>query len=172
MAFNVFCKLEGVQCDGEAQEVNHKKWISVLEYGHQITQKGGADPGQVMGHPGGRADVASFHIMKWVDTASPYLAQLCCSGTQFKTLTIDVCVANHDESVLMKYTLSNCIVYAFAPEGDTKDEELIRPKEWVEFRCSHIAWEYTPFASDGKPGTGAKQKTQWNIATHANAGPS
>ncbi|WP_419807504.1 Hcp family type VI secretion system effector [Sphingomonas sp.] len=168
MSFLAFCQVDDIK--GESKDSAHPDWIEVLSYSQEITHKAGANTSATTALINGRADIGEFKITKRLDKSSPYLHQNCASAKPLATVVVHVAMTNNSTAVLMKYTMTNAVVFSICPDGDTNDEAHLRPVETVKFRFSHIAWEYQQIGLDGS-NVGGPITTQWNASTNAVAAP-
>ena len=159
MAYDMFLEIDGVQ--GDSADDGHKKWIEVESYSHNISQpSGGAMSAQGV-HAGGRADHADFTVVKRLDSASPLLAQHCCTGKHIPQIKFELCRAMGEKTVFMVYTFRDVMVASISPTGTADGEDPI-PEEEIAFRYGEIQWEYTPTEITGGGKKGAAIKAGWS----------
>ena len=159
MAYDMFLKIDNIQ--GDSTDDGHKKWIEVVSFAHRISQpSGGALSAQGV-HTGARADHDDFSLVKRMDSASPVLAQHCCTGKHIPNITFELCRAMGDKTTFMIYTFKDSIVASVSPSGSADTEDPI-PMEEVTFRYGQIEWEYTPTDITGGGKKGAAIKAGWS----------
>jgi type VI secretion system secreted protein Hcp len=153
MAYDCFLKVEGVK--GDSTDAVHKEWMEVMSYSHGVSQAPGGTLSAQGALTGARADHQDFSIVKRLDSASPTLFLLLCSGKGIKEVILELCRATGDKTTFMKYTFKNCIVSGLRPGGSGSSEDPL-PMEEVSFRYSEIHLEYTPTTTAGQKGAAVK----------------
>jgi type VI secretion system secreted protein Hcp len=160
MSFDAFIQIDGIK--GDSTDDKHKEWIEVLSYGHTITQPSGGAGSAQGTHSGGRADHSDFMITKYVDSASPLLAQYCCTAKPIPNVKFDLCRAMGDKTKFMSYHMKEVIVSSVNPAGSSGQNGDVTPTENVALRYGEIHWEYVPTDAKGGGKTGAAIKAAWS----------
>jgi type VI secretion system secreted protein Hcp len=163
-ATDIFLKIEGIP--GESTDALHKDWIAVLEYSLPLPPTGGAAlaPAQVTKALGAAAkllgkgkepaapaekEIGQITLKKLVDAATPRLAGRALTGEKISEVSIEVCRAAGDKSVIVKYTLKNVIVASTTTEASSREEVSL--KEHLTLNFAQIDIEYIPVDAAGKP---------------------
>jgi len=164
MAYDGFVKIDGIP--GESTDENHKEWIEILDYRHDLEQPGGSQVSRAGGRTGARVNISDFHITKVIDKATPTLALYCCDGKHIPRVLLELCTATGTKHTYMRYTIEDVIIAAVtAVRKDNTlsavDEGLVRPLEEVSFKFGRIMWEYIPVDHTGK--AGAATQSGWSL---------
>ncbi|HDP24283.1 MAG TPA: type VI secretion system tube protein Hcp [Deltaproteobacteria bacterium] len=160
MAFDSFLKIEGVP--GESTDEKHKDWIEILSYSHGLSQPGSGSVSSGGGRSAERCDHQDFSIVKALDKSSPKLALFCCNGQHIKEVKLELCRAVGDKQKYMEYKLSDVIVSAVRPGGNSQGGETL-PLEEVSFNYGKIDWTYTE--TDHKTGKPKGDvKAYWDLS--------
>jgi type VI secretion system secreted protein Hcp len=162
MAFNSYLKIATIE--GEATAKGYEKHIELSSYGLTVSQHSGGSMSAAGGLSGGRVDLGSFSVTKPLDSASPKLAQSCCTGEHIKDITVDVLRATGEGAgtKFMQYKMSDVIVSSIAVAGSSTGGTAL-PQEEVQFSYGKIEWTYTQVGQDGKKK--GDIKTGWNVST-------
>jgi type VI secretion system secreted protein Hcp len=140
MAFDAFLKIDGV--DGESTDDAHADWIEILSFSQGRNQSASATASSAGGATGGRVNLGDFSVTKFVDKASPKLAEACCTGKHISSIVIELCRAGGDKVKYMEYKLTNSIVAGVNYGGAAQSGDEI-PVEEVAFNIGKIEWTYT-----------------------------
>jgi type VI secretion system secreted protein Hcp len=165
MAFDAFIKIDGVP--GESTDDKHKDWIELIGYAHGISQPASSTVSTAGGATAGRVNMQDFSITKFLDKASPKLAELCCTGKHIKDVTIELCRAGGDKLKYMEIKMEEVIIASVGANGAPKGENF--PTETVGFNFGKIKWTYTQQKrADGSGGgnvTGGWDLTKNKVAS-------
>lgn len=154
MSFDAFLKVEGIP--GESTDDKHKDWIEVLSFSWGVTQSASASTSG--GATAERADFQDFSIVKRLDRASPKLALACASGTDIKTVTLELCRPGVEKDKFMEYKMTDCIVSAFSDSGGPAGGA----QESISFNYGKIQWTYTQERRAGGSG-GGQVAAGWDL---------
>ncbi len=91
MAFDAFCKIDGI--DGESEDSAHRNWIEVLSYGHGLSQATVDTVSSGGSRSSSRVDHNAFFIVKTLDTTSPKLHLAVAQGRHFPEVRFELCRA-------------------------------------------------------------------------------
>jgi len=162
MAF--YLNVEGVP--GESSDSEHKDWIAIKGFSHQVSMSmeeerhdGGPSPGQRSYH-------GQFNVEKSLDSTTPILSLYCCQGKIIETVKVQLCRNISQKSVpYMQYEMKNVVITKVAPQGRSAEKDGKVPFEEVTFNYGKIVWKY--IQTDQKNGaTGKVVETNWNTITN------
>ncbi|MBI6567737.1 Hcp family type VI secretion system effector [Pseudomonas synxantha] len=138
MAFDAFMHLDGVE--GESLDAEHKGWVELLSYHYDAIQSISQSTHSNGGASAGRVMLGDFQISKYVDRATPKLFELCCRGSQIKTVTIRIHRAGGEKSKYMDIVLEDVLVSTVSGQG--ADQGGL-PMEVINLNYRRIKFEYT-----------------------------
>jgi len=145
MAVECFLKFEGPDLKGESKADGYAEQVDVLAWSWGATQTGTMHV--ATGGGAGKANVNDVTITKWVDKASPNLAQAVISGKQFNKATLTCRKAGGEKPVeYLKFDLENVIVSSLAT-GGTGGEDRFTENIGLNFATYKMS--YTPQKDDG-----------------------
>jgi type VI secretion system secreted protein Hcp len=155
--FEGFLRIDGVK--GESTDQRYRDWIVVtaVGWGHQLPVASRAD--------GGGAAVSRVHfqpvtVSKFVDSASPVLAQMAADGRAIRQVFLDL-VPGPGQPPFARLELQDAVLNSYAVEGTTGSPQ--RPVEKLSIMFGKINWSAFP-AQPGGPG--AEIKHGWDIRTN------
>lgn len=161
MASTMFLKIDGVK--GESTDANHKDEIELLSYSHGVSQPTSAVASTAGGGTGGRCNHTDLSVSKMMDSATPILNQLCCTGKHIDSITMTLRRADGDKSIpYMVYKLTDIVISSVSVGGSSDSV----PIETLTFNYAKIEWEYTKQAR-AKGGESGKTNGSWNLAKNA-----
>lgn len=146
MAFDAFIKIEGIP--GESTDNEHKDWIEVLTYGHEVKQPVSYTASSAGGATAERVNFGVLTITKNVDLASPKLLAACCTGKHIKEVVIEVCRAGDKRQKYLEIRMEQVLIsdYAHTGGGDF-------PTERIDFAPGTFKMTYIrQKRDDGQPG--------------------
>jgi type VI secretion system secreted protein Hcp len=145
MAVECFLKFEGPDLKGESKADGYAEQVDVLAWSWGATQTGTMHV--ATGGGAGKANVNDLTITKWVDKASPNLAQAVISGKQFNKATLSCRKAGGEKPVeYLKFDLENVIISSLAT-GGTGGEDRFTENIGLNFAIYKMS--YTPQKDDG-----------------------
>ena len=157
MAIQGFIKIDGI--DGESTDKEHKNWIEVIAFTHDLNQ-----PVSAASATGGRSAagimISDFVFHNYMDAATPTLNVACCEGRHIDKAVLELCKASGDKHAYMKYTFENIIISSCDIQSGGE-----KPVEEVRLNFGKITWEYTPIDSKGKPQS--PKRTGWTREDNA-----
>lgn len=157
--YEIYMLIDSLQ--GEATDEDHKDWIEVISYSHEI--KG---PVIVGGGGGGGAKpvIDDFYVTKPLDRSSPELSLACCKGMGYKKVKIELIEAGGDRDEFMEYELQEVKVTSIVQTGqpDTGED---RPGETLSFSFSKIIWRYS--YKDPKTGNTVTSEHYWDVLSNS-----
>jgi len=148
--FDSFLQIDGIP--GESSDSNHKDWIEVLSYGHEMVQPVSSTKSSAGGAATGRSQHGDFAITKFVDKASPKLYEAVSSGKHFSKAKIEVCRAGGSQVKFLEITMEQVMISKVALDSDntslkTSEAALQAndhlPSETVHLNYGKIEWVYT-----------------------------
>jgi len=158
MAFDIFLKLDGYK--GESVDKTHKDEIDVLAWSWGLTQSGTMHTST--GGGAGKVSVQDISITKYVDSVTPNLVQLVCSGKHIKEAILTVRKAGGTPIEYLVIKMTDVIITSVGEGGSGGEERLT---EHLALNFSKYEINYTPQKADGTPGS--KITKTWNIATNS-----
>jgi type VI secretion system secreted protein Hcp len=145
MAVECFLKFEGPDLKGEAKAEGYAEQIDVLAWSWGASQTGTMHV--ATGGGAGKANVQDMTITKWVDKASPNLAQAVISGKQFNKATLTCRKAGGDKPVnYLKLDLEKVIISSLTTGGTGGEDRFT---ENVALNFATYKMTYTPQKDDG-----------------------
>jgi type VI secretion system secreted protein Hcp len=152
--FEGFLRIDGVK--GESTDQRYRDWIVVtaVGWGHQLPVTSRAD--------GGAAAVFRVHfqpvtVSKFVDSASPLLAQMAADGRAIRQVFLDLVTAP-GQPPFARLELQDAVLNSYVVEGTTGSPQ--RPVEKLSIMFGKINWSAFP------PQQGAEIKHGWDIRTN------
>ena len=85
--------------DGESRDSEHKGWLEVNSWSHNIRQPKSATSSSVGGHTAERVEHSDMIFVKDLDATSPKLWEACSAGYTFDEVQIDYYRANGDKRI-------------------------------------------------------------------------
>lgn len=135
---NSFMQVDGIK--GESTEDQHKDWIEVLSFSHGISQPTSATRSSSGGGTVGASEHGDFTITKYVDIASPKLAEAVSTGKAIKKVTIDMMRQSGDSKVkYMAINLEEVVISSVHAASNGADLHT----ETVGLNYAKIDWTYT-----------------------------
>jgi type VI secretion system secreted protein Hcp len=145
MAVECFLKFEGPDLKGESKADGYAEQVDVLAWSWGATQTGTMHV--ATGGGAGKANVNDLAITKWVDKASPNLAQAVISGKQFNKATLTCRKAGGEKPVeYLKFDLENVIISSLATGGAGGEDRFT---ENIALNFATYKLSYTPQKDDG-----------------------
>jgi len=145
MAVECFLKFEGPDLKGESKADGYAEQVDVLAWSWGATQTGTMHV--ATGGGAGKANVNDLTITKWVDKASPNLAQAVISGKQFNKATLTCRKAGGEKPVeYLKFDLENVIISTLATGGAGGEDRFT---ENIGLNFATYKMSYTPQKDDG-----------------------
>jgi type VI secretion system secreted protein Hcp len=140
-----YLQLDGVP--GESLDANHKDWIELLGFGHEMTQPVSNTTVSAGGASTGRTQHGDFAITKYVDKASPKLYEAVSNGKHFGKAKIQACRAGTNQVVYLEINLEQVMVsnvqLNHSNGQSTAGGAVQLPTETVHFNYGKIEWVYT-----------------------------
>lgn len=160
MAVDIFLKLEGIK--GEAQDAKHKDEIDILSWSWGMSQSGTTHMGS--GSGSGKVSVQDISLTKYIDKASPTLAQHCANGKHITKGTLIVRKAGDKPLEYIVIELKDIIVSHVTLGGTSHDDRL---HESITLNFREFDYKYTTQAANGS--AGPQTEVKWDIAKNAAA---
>jgi len=114
MAVDMFLKIDGI--DGESVAIKYEKWVEALSFSWGIADA--VKSGQPGKTPVARkTQVSDFSIVKYLDSASPKLFEMCCEGARIPELNFSLVRAGEKQSEFYTIKLSDVLISSVSPGG-------------------------------------------------------
>jgi type VI secretion system secreted protein Hcp len=164
MSFNAFANFGDIK--GESTDKDHKDWVMVTKYEHEITQPASITQKTAGGRTAEAVEFNEIKLYKLVDAASPKLYEACCKGTHIAEVTLELWRSGGDPLKYFEIKLKEVLISSVKQLGDPKGENQF-PSEVVGLTFGAIEWTYTKQKPDGTAGGNVAAK--WNVAQGAAA---
>jgi type VI secretion system Hcp family effector len=147
MAIDAFLKIDGIL--GESLDAGHKEWIQVREVSHTIKQRISPSTIDTGGMTAAKAEHAPLRVRKWIDKASPVLAEQCSQGKLIRNVTLEFMRSAGDSRVrFIKIELEGVVISEIDMVATENPEDV--PFEWVSLSYAKIKWTYTAESRNGE----------------------
>lgn len=155
MAVDMFLKLGDIK--GESADAVHSEEIEMLGWSWGFLQTGSTHSGT--GGGTGTASVQDISLSKYVDKASPTIAQSCCQGVHFPQAVLTMRKAGGKEPVeYMKVTLKEVLISSHSLGFNGSDQAV----ENISLNFAQYTIEYQPQDNNGAK-KGGVVTGKWNI---------
>jgi type VI secretion system secreted protein Hcp len=147
---SIYMKIEGPNVPGMASDSNHKDWIPVITINHDVTRPLASREGLT-----GQSAVQFRDIVITTKMGKhvPELARYCSSGTDFNTVTLEVCTDQGGGVREAYYTikLTKAIVthLGIANNGDGGVQDMVT----LGLNFQKIEWKFVQWDGKTKVGT-------------------
>jgi type VI secretion system secreted protein Hcp len=144
---DIYIKFGQPDIKGESLDKDHKDWLEVETWTHEIRQPKSATASTSGGHTAERCEHDEMVFVKGMDVTSPQLYQAASSGQTFKEITIEFFRADGDGKRVkyLSVDLKNAIISSIAPSVDGQG----LPRETFKLKYAAVQWKYTQQASEG-----------------------
>jgi type VI secretion system secreted protein Hcp len=144
---DIYIKFGTPDIKGESLDKDHKDWMEVDAWKHEIRQPKSATASTSGGHTAERCEHDEMTFTKAMDVTSPKLYEAASSGQTFKDISIEFFRADGDGKRVkyMAIDLKNAIISSIAPS--TMDAGV--PTETFKLTYAAVQWKYTQQASEG-----------------------
>ncbi len=149
---------------GESLDADHKDWVEVTSWSHEIIQPKSATASTAGGHTSERCEHAPMVFHKDVDKASVYLWEACSAAYAYD---VEVQFFRATGSVRTNYLtikMSNAIVSRVAM--DVPPTGL--PTEVFELKYAKVTWEHKGSKADGSANVG-RDPGGWDLSLNKSA---
>jgi len=164
MAFNAFLNLGDIK--GESTDKDHKDWVMITQFSHQVTQPPSVTQKTAGGRTAEAVQHSEFSIGKLVDASTPKLYEAACKGTHIPEVTIECWRAGGDPLKYYEIKLKEVLISGVIANGDPTAQHGF-PTETVNMTYGAIEWTYTKQKADGTAGGNVAAK--WSLAQGAAA---
>lgn len=162
--FNAFANFGDIK--GESTDKDHKDWVMILKYEHEITQPASVTQKTAGGRSAEAVQHSEFKIVKLLDAATPKLYEAACKGTHIPEVVIELWRAGGDPLKYMEIKLKEVLISGVIQNGDpTADAKF--PTETVKMTYGAIEWAYTK--QDAKGAAAGNVAAKWSLAEGAAA---
>jgi type VI secretion system secreted protein Hcp len=145
MAVDMFMNM-GDKIKGESQDAAQSKAndMDVLAWSWGLSQSGTTHMGS--GGGGGKVNVQDLSFTKYIDSASPAIAQACCLGTHIPKCVLLVRKAGGKQQKYLEITMEEVIVASVGHGGSGGQDRLT---ENVALNFGKVTYEYFKQDKDG-----------------------
>ena len=164
MAFDAFMNLGDIK--GECTDKNHKDWIMITQFDHEITQPPSVTQKTAGGRTAEAVQHSEFKITKLLDSATPKIHEAACKGTHIPEVTIECWRAGGDPLKYYAIKLKEVLISGVVTNGNPLGANGF-PTETISMTYGAIEWTYTKQKPDGTAGGNIAAK--WNLAQGAAA---
>jgi type VI secretion system secreted protein Hcp len=145
---------------GESRDGEHKDWLEVGSWTHDIRQPKSATSSSAGGHTAERCEHGDMVFTKDLDLVSPALWQACSAGHTFDEVTIDFMRADGDKRIkYLQIKLKHALVSHVSPSV-ASGEGL--PQESFGLKYAAVEWNY--IGQDIKGGQKGNRNGKWSLA--------
>ncbi len=157
---DIYVKFTGPDLKGESTDVDHKDWIEIESWKHEIRQPKSATASTSGGHTAERCEHDDMILLKAMDVTSPQIYEAASGGTTFAEVTLDFMRSDGDDKRVkyMEIKLKNVIFSKVSPT--TNDEGA--PTETIALKYAAVEWKYTKQQIAG--GQGGITQGAWSLA--------
>ena len=146
---------------GESTLKGYEKKMELLSFSHGVAMQVTGDMSNTE-RTSGKPNHQDMTVTKYLDAASPVLAQSCCQGKGFDK--VDIIIGRNDSGnviELMRYTMKSVLISSVSIGGGGGD----KPVETLTLNYTDMAWKFT----SQKPTIGVQGVVNgtWNLATNS-----
>ena len=150
----------GKDVTGESSLTDFAGKMELLSFSHGVAMQITGDLSNTE-RTSGKPNHQDMTVTKYLDAASPVLAQSCCQGKGFAQA--DIIIGRNDSGAvveLMRYTMKNALISSVSVGGGGGD----KPVETLTFNYNHMTWNFT----SQKPEVGSEGNVngKWNLSTN------
>jgi type VI secretion system secreted protein Hcp len=163
MAVDMFMNM-GDKIKGETQDAAQSKTndMDVLAWSWGLSQSGTTHMGS--GGGGGKVNVQDLSFTKYVDSASPAIAQACCLGTHIPKCVLLCRKAGGKQQKYLEITMEEVLVASVSNGGSGGQDRLT---ENVSLNFGKVSYEY--FKQDKDGNTKSAGALKYDISKNAEA---
>jgi type VI secretion system secreted protein Hcp len=157
---DIYIKFTGPDLKGESSDVDHKDWIEIESWSHNIRQPKSATASTAGGHTAERCEHGDMVFSKGMDVTSPQIYEAASGGTTFAEVTIDFLRSDGDDKRVkyMEIKLKNVIFSSVTPSTSAEGA----PVEQFALKYAAVEWKYTKQQIAG--GQGGITQGAWSLA--------
>ena len=144
MAVDMFLKIGDIK--GESKDDAHADEIDVVNWDWGVSNSGSMHSGG--GGGTGKSSVRDLSIVKYVDSSSPNLFRLCCSGDHVSDAVLTVRKSGGKPLEYLIIQLKKVMVTSVSTGGGSDDDRIV---ETITLNFAECEVKYTPQADDGTP---------------------
>jgi type VI secretion system secreted protein Hcp len=147
---DIYVKFAGPDIKGESADKDHKDWIEVNTWTHNIVQPRSATASTAGGHTAERCEHGEMILTKDMDVVSPLLYQHASGGTTFDEITIEFYRADGEGKRVryMEIKLKHVLIAQVTPSVVTTGV----PSETFALKYAAVQWKYTQQKIGGNQG--------------------
>jgi type VI secretion system secreted protein Hcp len=134
-----YLQIDGIP--GESLDDKHKDWIEILSFSHGITQPTSTTRSSAGGATTARSEHGDYVITKYLDKASPKLAEACSTGKHISKCKIEMCRAGGSQVPYLVVNLEEVVISSVHHAGAGGPNDF--PTESVSLNYGKIDWTYT-----------------------------
>jgi type VI secretion system secreted protein Hcp len=150
LAYVAFLQIDGIP--GESTDGGHSGWIDLLSFQWGVGRSASAT----------QPDARDLVITKYIDKASPKLAEACCSGQHIAMVTLSLCPKWNTAQPFLEYKLTDVMISS--NKSNISAQLTDRPNEEVSMNYRKIEWTYTM-------SSGTTVYNGWDFVTNAPTNP-
>lgn len=162
--FNAFVNFGDIK--GESTDKDHKDWVMILSYGHEITQPPSVTQKTAGGRTAEAVEHSEFRIVKLLDAATPKLYEAACKGTHLPEVVVELWRSGGEPVKYMEFKMKEVLISGVIQDGNPSGEAKF-PTEVIKMTYGAIEWTYTKQKPDGSAGGNVAAK--WNLSQGAAA---
>jgi type VI secretion system secreted protein Hcp len=156
---DIYVKFTKPDIKGESSDKDHKDWLEVSSWSHDIRQPNSATASSSGGHTAERCEHGEMIFTKDIDLVSPMLYQHCSGGTTIDEVTIDFMRADGDGKRVkyLECKIKHAMISRVSPS--VVGEGL--PTETFALKYAAIQWKYVQQKIGG--GQGGTSQGAWSL---------
>lgn len=153
---HAFLSIDSIK--GESRDSQHKDWIEIESFNHDILQPRSATASTSGGTTSARVEMAPIEIRKQIDIATTALHQAAANGNTYPKAQIKFLRADKDGNAINYYTIELLNVLVHRVSTSIGADGM--PQEVVQLSFGSIKWTYNQQKPEG--GMGGKAVAQWS----------
>ena len=129
MAVDMFLKLDGIK--GESKDSKHTGEIDILSFAWGVTQTGA----HATGAGAGKANPSEFQIVKLLDSATPQIGEMICTGERAPSAVLTLRKAGDKPLEYMTVKLTDLLITSYQTGGSGGTS---LPVEQISFAFANV----------------------------------
>lgn len=139
MPFDAYLKIDGIP--GESRDDQHKDWIQLIAYNHQMTQPASATDNTAGAATSAKVNFGDMIVTKYMDKSSPKLSDACAKGTHIANVMLHAAAQTGAKNTYLEIKMENVVVSSINTDGKSTSSQY--PVELVGLKFGKITWTYT-----------------------------
>lgn len=149
-AASAYLKFDGIE--GESLDREHRGWIEILSFSHDVSREKGRGPGNGRTARRGRTSIGDLVVVKELDRSSPKLAEALIKGMTIPQVVMHVTTPSSDPDgieplTFYTYELKNVQVVSYNVQGEGGVENI--PLDSFALNFEEIKVTYLPIKDIG-----------------------